>query len=168
MIIYMGKYFLAVAVMIVTVLSLKAQGNDGHHHEHLQNEIGISFGAVYEISHKEWAPGIHAHYFRAFTPHSPWAWGAGIEFIPGEEKHVEIGAGVRYQPIEKLQFSFVPGISVAGKARFSLHAEAVYEMFHLGSFHLGPVIGYAWTKDHSHISVGLHVAMAFQANQTKK
>ena len=55
----------------------------------------------------------------------------------------------------------MPGISIVDKAKFSLHTEAVYEAIHLGGFHFGPVVGYAWTRDHSHVSAGVHAAFAF-------
>lgn len=151
----MKKGILVVLAAATSVLGLRAQERAGHgEHAHPRNEAGLSLGAAYGIEHKEWAPAIHAHYFRTLAPHSRWALGAGIEFIPGEERHWEIGAGARFQVLNDLQLSLMPGISIVDKAKFSLHTEAVYEAIHLGGFHFGPVVGYAWTRDHSHVSAG--------------
>lgn len=153
----MKKGILVVLAAATSVLGLRAQERAGHgEHAHPRNEAGLSLGAAYGIEHKEWAPAIHAHYFRTLAPHSRWALGAGIEFIPGEERHWEIGAGARFQVLNDLQLSLMPGISIVDKAKFSLHTEAVYEAIHLGGFHFGPVVGYAWTRDHSHVSAGIH------------
>lgn len=153
----MKKGILVVLAAATSVLGLRAQERAGHgEHAHPRNEAGLSLGAAYGIEHKEWAPAIHAHYFRTLAPHSRWALGAGIEFIPGEERHWEIGAGARFQVLNDLQLSLMPGISIVDKAKFSLHTEAVYEAIHLGGFHFGPVVGYAWTRDHSHVSAGVH------------
>ena len=158
----MKKGILVVLAAATSVLGLRAQERAGHgEHAHPRNEAGLSLGAAYGIEHKEWAPAIHAHYFRTLAPHSRWALGAGIEFIPGEERHWEIGAGARFQVLNDLQLSLMPGISIVDKAKVSLHTEAVYEAIHLWGFHFGPVVGYAWTRDHSHVSAGIHAAFAF-------
>lgn len=157
---------LIVALGLLCTSSLYAQ--HGHTHAHQQNEIGLSVGAAYEIEHKEWKPVVHGHFFRAFTPDSRWAWGAGLEYLPGDETHMEIGAGVRFAPIDQLQLSLMPGVSITDNARFSIHTELAYEAINLGNFHLGPVVGYAWTKDHSHLSAGIHAAFAFGGKHKKQ
>ena len=102
----MKKGILVVLAAATSVLGLRAQERAGHgEHAHPRNEAGLSLGAAYGIEHKEWAPAIHAHYFRTLAPHSRWALGAGIEFIPGEERHWEIGAGARFQVLNDLQLS---------------------------------------------------------------
>ena len=155
----MKKILVFAVVAFTAVLAAQAQNKETH--EHPRNEIGLGVSGVYEIEHGEWAPGFHAHYFRSITPHSRWAWGGGLEYVKGDENHVEIGVGVRYEPVRRLQLSVMPGVSISDKARFSLHTELIYEALHVGKFHLGPVVGYAWTKDHSHLSAGIHGAFAF-------
>ena len=171
----MKKGILVVLAAATSVLGLRAQERAGHgEHAHPRNEAGLSLGAAYGIEHKEWAPAIHAHYFRTLAPHSRWALGAGIEFIPGEERHWEIGAGARFQVLNDLQLSLMPPqlhnalhppllppTARVANAKFSLHPEPAYEAIHLGGFHYGPVVGYAWTRDHSHVSAGIHAAFAF-------
>lgn len=152
------KVFLITSSLFFSTFTFAQQS---HQHNHQQHEVGVSIGGAYGIEHREWAPVIHAHYFRSFTPHSRWAFGGGVEYIPGDEQHAEVAAGVRFEPIDKLQLSLMQGISIAEKTRFSVHAEVIYEVLHWGNFHMGPVAGYAWTKDHSHCSVGLHFALAF-------
>lgn len=154
------KKILVFTIIVFAAISVaQAQHKDTHNHP--RNEVGLSVGAAYEIEHKEWKSAIHGHFFRTFTAHSRWAWGVGAEYIPGSETHFEVGAGMRFEPIGGLQLSLMPGVSVTDKARFSLHTEAIYEAIHIGKFHLGPVVGYAWTKDHSHLSAGVHAAFAF-------
>lgn len=153
----MKKILMFVVVLFIAISGVKAQ----HDHDHPRNEIGLGVSGVYEINHKEFSPGFHAHYFRSFSPHSDWAWGGGVEYVRGDEDHFEIGMGVRYEPVRKLQLSLLPGISIADEVQFSLHSELIYEAFHISKIHLGPVIGYAWTKDHSHLSAGVHIAYAF-------
>ena len=121
--------------------------------------MGVS--AAYEIDHHEWAPMLHTHYFRGLSPHSRWALGGGVEFIFGDEKHVEIGLGAKYTPIDRLEISIMPGIVFTHGVDFSLHGEITYEVFHLCNFHFGPMVGYAWTNHHSHCSAGVHVAYGF-------
>lgn len=164
------KTLLTALFLLTGMLSLRAQEQAAHPfgHSHQRNEFGLSLGGAYEIQHREWAPFIHIHYFRTFTPHSRWAWGAGFELIPNGERHVELGAGVRFEPVRHLQLTLMPGVSVTDRARFSVHAEVVWEAIQVGILHLGPVVGYAWTRDHSHVSVGIHAAVAFGAGDAKK
>lgn len=70
----MKKGILVVLAAATSVLGLRAQERAGHgEHAHPRNEAGLSLGAAYGIEHKEWAPAIHAHYFRTLAPHSRWA-----------------------------------------------------------------------------------------------
>lgn len=130
-------------------------------HTHPRNEIGFGVSGVYEIEHGEWTPGVHLHYYRSITPHSRWALGGGIEYLKGDEKHFEVGMGVRYEPVAHLHLTLAPGITITGATRLSLHTEATYEILGIGNFHLGPVVGYAWSLGHSHLSVGVHAAVGF-------
>lgn len=154
---------LLVLVILCADLKVKAQENHKKHEcgGHPRNELGLGASAAYEVNHREWAPSFHLHYFRALTPHSRWALGGGIEYMKEEKRHFEIGLGVRYELIEKLHLTVVPGVTVTDKARFSVHSEVVYEVLHCGRFHLGPVAGYAWSKGHAHCSIGLHTAIGF-------
>ena len=64
----MKKGILVVLAAATSVLGLRAQERAGHgEHAHPRNEAGLSLGAAYGIEHKEWAPAIHAHYFRTLA-----------------------------------------------------------------------------------------------------
>lgn len=130
-------------------------------HAHARNEIGLGLGTAYEVGHNEWTAAYHLHYFRTITPHSRWAVGGGVEYLRGEESHTELAVGVRYEPIERMHFTLMPGVTITETPRLSLHAEATYELLHFGNFHLGPVVGYGWSKSHSHLSAGIHAAISF-------
>lgn len=160
----MKKWFTIIVAMTFGVTSsLIAQTKHREHDcgQHSRNEIGLGVGAIYEISHKEWTSSLHLHYFRTLSPHSKWALGAGIEYLRGDERHIEVGVGVRYEPIENLHISLLPGVTLTDKTGFSVHTEATYDILRIGKIHLGPVIGYAWSKNHSHCSAGVHFAIGF-------
>ncbi len=156
----MKKVLLFTALIACSVQFLKAQQKQIEH-QHPRNEIGIGAGAAYEFNHREWLPSFHFHYFRTISPHSHWALGGGVEYLKSDEKHVEIALGARYQPIENLHLTLLPGVTMTDKVRFSVHVEAIYEVVHIDRFHLGPVFGYAWSHAHSHCSVGIHLAVSF-------
>ena len=93
----MKKGILVVLAAATSVLGLRAQERAGHgEHAHPRNEAGLSLGAAYGIEHKEWAPAIHAHYFRTLAPHSRWALGAEIEGASlGDRRRSEISGTER-------------------------------------------------------------------------
>jgi len=167
----MKVLLLILAAFIVGISTVRAQH---HHHHHERNEIGISPGVIYAQDHKEWGMGIHAHYFRTLGDHSRWAVGAFAEQVWLDDTHFSVGAGVRYELVERLHVGAFPGVTFAkhehdhdghehdkSKARFSVHGELVYDLFTWKKFHLGPVLDYSWAKDDSHFMLGIHVAFCF-------
>ena len=164
-------------IYAVSVMPLWSQENHKHHH-HDRNEIGISGGSVYMPDHNIWGGSIHIHYFRTLNPHSKWSLGTNLEQVwDREHGHFTIGAGVKYQIIDRLSIGLLPGITFhhhdehdtahghthdSGiNTTFSMHIEAVYDLFHWKNFHLGPAIDYSWSKEDAHFMVGIHAAYCF-------
>jgi len=151
-----------------------AQEHEHHKHEHARNEIGFSGGVLYALGHNEWGDGLHLHYFRTLGLHSKWSLGGGMEQAWTDGSHFNIGAGVKYQLLERLSVSALPGVSFIShietdtqsahepqKMLFTLHFELVYDFFHWNKFHLGTVLDYSWTKSDLHSMLGIHVACCF-------
>lgn len=149
-----------------------------HTHHHERNEIGLSGGAIYGLNHSDWGGGMHLHYFRTFTPHSKWSWGANLEYVWTHDNHFTIGAGVKYQILDRLSVGVLPGITFLNhkgheehdghthahtekKTLFSAHFEVVYDLFHWEKFHLGPAFDFSWAKGDSHLMIGVHAAFCF-------
>ena len=164
-------------ICIAHVIPSWSQDNHEHHHE--RNEIGISGGSVYVPDHKTWGSSIHIHYFRTLNPHSKWSWGANLEQVwDQEDGHFTIGAGFKYQIVDRLSVGLLPGITFhhhdghdhrhdyslndsGTKSAFSMHFEAIYDLFHWKHFHLGPAVDYSWSKEDSHFMIGIHAAYCF-------
>ncbi len=161
------NYIKFVTVLLVCLINAGLLQAQEHHHEHAENEAGISGGAVYSLEHKEWSSGVHVHYFRMLEPHSKWSLGGEFETVFGDDVHFTIGAGVKYQIIDDWSIGLLPGITFSKhdsskyEPSFSLHFETVYDLFHWEKFHLGPAIDYSWSKEDSHISIGVHAAYCF-------
>ena len=149
-----------ITILFFLTTTIKASYAQHHDHLHSENEIGLSSSAVYSPDHKEWGTGIHVHYFRMLSPHSKWSLGGGIEGVFADDKHFSFNAGVKYEVINRLSISLLPGILFV-KPSFSLHTEIVYDLFHWENFHLGTAIDYSWSKDDSHFAVGIHAAYCF-------
>ena len=137
-----------------------------------RNEIGISAGALYSLNHKEWGKSVHIHYFRTISRNSHWSLGGGVEQAWLNGSHWTFAAGIKYELFERFSLSVLPGVKFLNhdysdniepekKRLFSLHAEAVYDLFNLGKIHLGPAVDYAWAKNHSHFMFGIHGAFSF-------
>ncbi len=145
-----------------------------HGHEHSRNEIGLSGGALYAFDHEVWGGGVHLHYFRTLGLHSKWSLGGSVEQAWIDGNHFNISAGVKYQLFDRLSIGVLPGVTFfshdeadihdtheSENARFTLHFELVYDLFHWDRFHLGPAFDYSWTKNDSHAMIGIHFAYCF-------
>lgn len=151
-----------------------------HNHSHPRNEIGISPGAVYSPSHKAWGVGIHAHYFRTLSEHSPWALGGSVEQVFTHGNHWTISAGASYRFLDRMTLAVMPGVTFfqhddeghshdlheaedahLKRARFSTHFELVYELIHWKHFHAGPALDYSWSRHDQHFMIGVHCSYAF-------
>lgn len=168
-----------ILLFIILSVSFTVCGQE-HTHSHARNEIGISPGASYSPSHKNWGFGVHAHYFRTLGPHSRWALGGSLEQVSSHGSHWTVGAGARYQIFDRFSFALMPGITFfqhdtnehdhAGHAeddphsnnpKFTAHFELVYDLIHLDHFHFGPAVDYSWSKHDAHFMFGVHCAYAF-------
>lgn len=171
------KVFLLLALVFLPLISLVAQE---HNHSHERNEIGISPGAIYSPSHRNWGFGIHAHYFRTLGEHSPWALGGSIEQVSAHGSHWSFSLGAKYQLFDRFNLAVMPGVTFinhdddghdhashaigdehSNRAKFSIHFELVYDLIHWKHFHLGPAVDYSWSKHDAHFMFGVHCAYAF-------
>jgi len=131
-------------------------------HEHHKNEIGFSLSPVYFLEEKEFATGLHVHYVRNIQK-SKFGMGVGYERIFDQHKHNTFGIEAIYRPIEKLSFSFSPGLTVEDNnstANFALHFETCYE-FEIKELHIGPAFEFAYDIEDYHISLGIHIGYGF-------
>lgn len=156
-----------IAIFCILSITINAQ-----EHHHSRNEIGISPGITYSPSHQNWGFGIHAHYFRTLSNHSPWSLGASVEQVYSHGSHWTVSAGAKYQLLDKLNIALMPGVTIlkhsqeeehehGSKTQFSMHIEVSYDLIHLKHFHLGPAIDYSWSKHDTHFMLGVHCAYGF-------
>ena len=166
----MNKKFIAI-LFALSYMNLNAQQPCNcptppkYHERHSRNEVGISAGALYSPDHKEWGQTAHIHYFRTISYYSHWSLGGSVEQAWLDGSHWTFAAGAKFQPFDHFSLSVLPGIKLFSdnntKTLFSLHFEAVYDLFHWDKFHLGPAIDYAWAKNHTHFMLGIHGAFSF-------
>lgn len=164
------RIFIFIAALIIPTY-ITAQ-----EHNHARNEIGISPGITYSPSHHNWGFGIHAHYFRTLSEHSPWSLGASVEQVNAHGSHWTVSVGGKYEILDRLNIAVMPGITFlkhnhensheaehehGSKAQFSAHFELSYDLIHLEHFHLGPAIDYSWSKHDTHFMLGVHCAYGF-------
>lgn len=169
-------YFLILLAICAPFTAAAQHHDEGHNgHSHSRNEIGVSGGGLYGTDDKTWGGGLHIHYYRTLGDHSRWAVGAFAEQAWLEGSHFSAGAGIKFEPVDRLHLGVLPGITVAkhkeehhghthhhgNKTRFSLHLELVYDLFHWDKFHLGPAFDYSWSKKDSHMMLGVHAAYCF-------
>lgn len=169
----MKHLFLLMVILAVLPGYIQAQE---HGHSHARNEIGLSPGATYSPSHHNWGFGLHAHYFRTLSEHSPWALGGSLEQVYAHGSHWTISAGAKYALFDKLNLAVMPGVTFfkhddghehaeehehTANARFSIHFEVGYDLIHLEHFHFGPAIDYSWSRHDNHFMLGIHCAYAF-------
>lgn len=136
---------------------------DDHHTDHHRHEIGVGNVPVYSINEKEISYGLHLHYTYNI-PTTKLGLGLGYERIFDEHRHNSLGVIFSYRPIEKINFSLVPGIAFEDNeldhSSFALHFETAYE-FEIKDFHLGPIFEVALDKHDVHLSLGFHVGIGF-------
>ena len=168
----MKKSFVTILLLTLFYINASAQQPCNcptpmqHYVPQLRNEIGISAGALYSPDHKEWGQTAHIHYFRSISYRSNWSLGGLVEQAWLDGTHLTFAAGVKYK-LDHFDFSLLPGVKFLNhdysdkKTLFSLHFEAVYDLFHWGKLHLGPAVDYAWAKNHTHFMIGIHGAFGF-------
>lgn len=173
-------FSLSVALfLVIGTREIYAQHDDEHHHHGL-NEIGVNFGSLYAIDDKGWGAGVHMHYFRSLGEHSRWAIGGFVEQTLFMDNHFAMGVGAKFNLLDRLSLTAMPGIVFtkhdhsdhdhdhedhshdnSTKTKFSVHTELTYVLFEWGKFHMGPAIDYSWSKDDSHMMLGVHAAFDF-------
>ncbi len=161
---------LTVSLILVFGQTLWAQnhehGHDHHTHEnHIdpKNEIGLANNLVYLGEEGEFAYGLHLHFIRNIGD-SRFGYGLGYEQIFDEHTHRNVGVVASFKPIHHLVLNVSPGITFLGgderETTWAVHLEVNYE-FEIKTFHLGPLLEYAFTGHGYHICLGLHLAYAF-------
>jgi hypothetical protein len=151
--------------MLLSGSALAAQNHEhtDHQHHHPKNELGIANLLVYLGNEQEFSYGLHIHYLRAFDE-SKFGAGLGYEQIFDEHAHKTLGIIGSYRPISHFYILLSPGISLYGHEestiRFALHLETTYE-FEIKNLHLGPALGFGYSSQDYHVSLGLHLGYVF-------
>ncbi len=166
----MLRYTTSILLIIISAFycSTAFSQEEEHDHPHSLNEIGVSGGLLYCPNHKEWGAGMHVHYYRMLGLHSKWSLGGMFEKTWTDDDHFNVGIGAKYQITDNFNIGLLPGMTFLKhhddtdyKSQFSIHIETVYDLFHWGKFHLGPVFDYSWTKNDAHFMLGVHTAYCF-------
>lgn len=138
--------------------------NNDHKHHHLESELGIGAAPTIVFSPGERIanPGFHFHIIKLFNEKI--GGGLGYEAVFEENMHHTITAFGKYFITDFLSINAGPGISkpTAEHNEYSLigHIELA-TAFDVWKIHLGPMIGYGISAEHSHFSAGLHIGWHF-------
>lgn len=134
-----------------------------HNHDHNKYELGIANSSVYFAGENEYAYGFHLHFGRNIQ-HSKFGYGIAYERIFDEHRHNTIGIVGSYNPFKSIHINIASGIAFEdlkpSDLKFAFHAETSYN-FELGSFHVGPMLEFAFDPEDIHISLGLHIGYGF-------
>ncbi len=139
--------------------------HNGHNHgnEYHKHELGVSLSPVYFFKEKEISVSTHLHYVYNF-PTTKFGVGVGYEKIFDEHKHNFFGLELNYRPIHNLTLNLSPGLTFEGdhfdEKEFAVHFESVYE-FEFDSFHIGPLLEFAYHPEDFHINLGIHIGVGF-------
>ena len=152
---------LVLSCLLVTA-EVRAGDHDEHHHGHGHNtiEMKLSNAVAFTLGEKEFAYGLHTHAIYTFGE-TQFALGLGYELTVGHHTHHTIGPMFCYRPTDPLNFCVSPGVLMdEHDVAFAAHIEATYE-FNLHGVHVGPTVGFAYTPEEMHISVGVHTGVEF-------
>ena len=131
-----------------------------HGHDGASFEVGLSNAVVVTLEEGRLAYGLHVHGIYTFEE-SPFAVGLGYELVVGEHLHQTVGPMVCYRPAAPLNLCFVPGVLFEDEeVTFVAHVETAWE-FEVNGLHLGPALGFAYTPEDIHLSLGLHTGYSF-------
>ena len=154
-------------VLCSASVSFGQYSEPGKNHRHLEDphkyHVGIASIATHVTGESGIAPGFHIHFIRQLGHHYRWGLGVGYEAIADEHWHNGLNLMANYRPASFLSLLAGPGLSLKkhhGDTEIlpAFHTEAVFE-FNLRGIHVGPLIGYGFDKEESHISVGLHIGL---------
>jgi hypothetical protein len=147
-------------------LALPGEEKQSNHHEHHHGnwEIGLVGGASYLLSENETAFGMHIHILRKIS-NSRFSLGLGVESIFDEHKHLSASLIGKFDIWKGLSILAGPGILFVDdhngwEKSFSTHLELLYE-FKVSHFHIGPTIGYSYSKIDQHLALGIHFGISF-------
>jgi hypothetical protein len=167
------KYLPIISITLLLGLSFDSYGQSevetdtlkhDHQHDHAQekHELGLSISPAYFIKENVFTFAMHLHYIFNI-PNSRFGVGASFERIFLDPKHITASIVGAYRPIGGLSILLSPGVTFEDGDNtpfFALHLETAYE-FHIGKFHLGPALEFAYDPNDYHIGVGLHTGYAF-------
>ena len=161
---------LSLAVLVFAFsLPLAAQDSrspaTGHADDPHLYHLGMGLAAAHIFSEKGLAPGFHVHVIRRLDRRARWGIGLGYEAIVDREWHNGLTLMASYSPLSFLSLQGGPGLVISrhdGKTEAlpAFHVEAVFEVEWRG-VHLGPMIGYGFDKEDSHVSAGIHAGVGF-------
>jgi hypothetical protein len=154
---------LATTATVLTMLcAAEANAGDHRHHGHNDSamELGLSNTLVYQLGATNLAYGLHTHGLYTFAE-SPFGLGLGYELIVGDYLHHSVGPIFCYRPSDPFNLCVAPGATFdEHEVHFGTHVEVTYEV-NLHGLHLGPTLGFAYSPEDTHISLGLHTGYAF-------
>ena len=154
------------SILLIFALLFATKANAGDHdehhhgHEHGSLEAGLSNTLVYSLSEQHFAYGLHVHSIYTFAE-SSFALGLGYELVAGEHIHHTVGPVLCYRPTDPLNLCVAPGATFGeDEIFFTAHTEITYE-FNIYGLHLGPTMGFAYSEEDMHLSLGLHTGIVF-------
>lgn len=157
-----SKLFSILLLVFLPIISLaqKMDEEDPHHHDHDHRfHIGGAISGIWLVNEKEPGLGIHLHYTYRI-PKTRLDLGLAAEGIVAEHDHMTIGITGIYNLVGGLNINLSPGYSFEAfnisEGHLLLHIETSWE-FDLNRIHLGPSLGYAFSREDNHLSLGLHV-----------
>jgi hypothetical protein len=137
-------------------------------HESSTLEVGLSVGYVRIVKEEENAVNLHFHVMKKISAEGIgkyFSMGFGVESIFANEEHYAGMISLGIHPWGDLTVILSPGWEWANhegawESGWAAHMELAYT-FEGKGFHYGPVLSYSKTEHDQHLSVGLHLAIAF-------
>lgn len=162
----MRKIFLLIILNCLFIIPVSSQekGNE-HIHEHHNYHIGIGFAGSHISGEKGIDPGFHLHFLRQIGEQRNWGVGVGFETLIKDNLHNSVNFLVNYHLFHFVSLNAGPGLvfeKLNDKTEIApaFHTEAVFE-FDLNEIHIGPMVGFGFDKEDSHISLGIHLGFGF-------
>lgn len=158
-------------LILLASISLGAQAqlhdHDHHHdhdHFHMESKLGIGVAPtlVYLPGEKEFAPGFHIHALKLFN--QKLGAGIGYEVILEEHPHQTFTVFGKYFITDFLSINAGPGITLPTEEHNEYSLSGHIELataFDIWQIHIGPMIGYGFGAEDSHVSIGIHMGWHF-------